>query len=839
MSRALRLGALFALSARLLLAAETTAEPTPLRSLLAELARAGVEIVWSEALVPAEAAARLPDPALPVGDRLEAMLAPHGLAAVRSRAGGWLVVVRTAPEARGALVVVVRSVAGAPVAGAEVRVDGRRAETGPEGVARFADLAPGEVRVEVRRPGYVIEEGLTARIPPAGEAALDVRLAPVVDSGAEIVVTPSRFTLFGEPAPPALGRDREELARTPHLGDDPLRVAGRMPGTASGDFSSPFAVRGGEPREVAIRIDGLELERPFHLPDLQALFSAVDSALVGEMELHTGGYPVELGGRLSGVLDVTTRAATARGPLELGIGLLAARVLAGGATAGGTRWLASARRGYLDLIVPRVDTGGELEPTYADLFGKIDWPIGDGARLALETLATDDRERFTGEVEGDERLEGTADSLALWGRFDSALGGRGYGRALVAATRRTRGARGYVEFGDSTSDDRREAEEAALALDAEFSLGERHALRVGLGAARARATYRHDSLRVIDDPILIASGLPPRTERHAHLDPSGERLSAYAADRLRFGERTVVELGLRYERWSWADDERATPRLHLVFAASPALDLRLSWGTFAQARAIDELAVEDGLDQFPRAEIAEHRILGLDARAGGLSRFRLELFEKLYRDLAPRYENLFDPIQLFPALESDRVLVDADEGRARGVEISWLRRGGRRADVDLAYSWSRAEDRVEERWQRRRLDQEHAVTAGLTLRLGERWTVSLAGLFHSGWPTTEARLELVDGPEGEPVLVSRLGERNAERYPDYFRMDLRVARRFETRRGELVVALDLYNLTSRDNVCCVKEFLLVPGDGPVPGLDPGYDTWLPLVPSFGITWRRR
>jgi hypothetical protein len=138
-------------------------------------------------------------------------------------------------------------------------------------------------------------------------------------------------------------------------------------------------------------------------------------------------------------------------------------------------------------------------------------------------------------------------------------------------------------------------------------------------------------------------------------------------------------------------------------------------------------------------------------------------------------------------------------------------------------------DRSDGRSVPRSWDQEHAVGAGVTYR-GSAWDLSLAGSWHSGWPTTAVELATLG-----PLPLVSTGPRNAGRLGDYLRFDLRVARRFEFESGDrLSVFLELSNLANRRNDCCV-EYQLEDGGG-MPYLDVAAVKSLPLVPSIGLVW---
>jgi hypothetical protein len=84
--------------------------------------------------------------------------------------------------------------------------------------------------------------------------------------------------------------------------------------------------------------------------------------------------------------------------------------------------------------------------------------------------------------------------------------------------------------------------------------------------------------------------------------------------------------------------------------------------------------------------------------------------------------------------------------------------------------------------------------------------------------------------------VPIVGPRNAERFPYYQRVDVRVARLIPTGSGQLRVFVQILNVFDRDNPCCITDFDFEPQpDGSV-AVAPTYDNWLPRLPTVGVTW---
>ncbi len=190
-----------------------------------------------------------------------------------------------------------------------------------------------------------------------------------------------------------------------------------------------------------------------------------------------------------------------------------------------------------------------------------------------------------------------------------------------------------------------------------------------------------------------------------------------------------------------------SPRLNVVYAFGDDNELRAAWGVVHQPQAVNELQVEDDVEQFFEPERSEQFVIGYTRRfAHGLS-LRVDVYDKDYSDLRPRFENLLDPIQLIPEGAADRIRIDAPEARARGVELTLRREAERGLSGWVSLSLAEAEENVQGDWQSRSWEQQQTLAFGSSWT-GAKWNVSLAGLFHSGTPTTYIGLETTPLPGG-------------------------------------------------------------------------------------------
>lgn len=98
-----------------------------------------------------------------------------------------------------------------------------------------------------------------------------------------------------------------DIKRIPTIGGeaDLAQYLTILPGVIStGDQGGALYIRGGAPVQNKILMDGLDIYNAFHSI---GLFSVYETEVIQNVDVLTGGFNAEYGGRISAVIDVTTR----------------------------------------------------------------------------------------------------------------------------------------------------------------------------------------------------------------------------------------------------------------------------------------------------------------------------------------------------------------------------------------------------------------------------------------------------------------------------------------------------------------------------------------------------
>ncbi len=724
-----------------------------------------------------------------------------------------------------------------------------------QGLALFysSDLVSPEMRVEIEPqssdPRTILDEILAqhglATAPARGGGLLLVRaesvqvsqppLRPLLTPLAEVVVSASHYELgSGRPVEPTLftAADLEVL---PDMGDDPIRAVSRLPGVARADFSSRTHLRGGSTTETLVLFDDLRLYNPYHFKDFFGLFSTIDPGIVGDISVYTGGFPANYGDSSSGVIAIRPELPTGRFGGKALLSLFSAGAAAGGSYDGDGDWMASIRRGNMDLIFNITNEERIGKPEYYDMHARIGRRIGDKLAISANYLAFDDQ-LTAFDSDREEQAQASYRDEYAWLRLDAGdVEGTG-GRVIASHTRLTSDRSGIMALPGIASgslSDRRRFSIDAVQADAWWRPREHLLLQTGAEWRGSRAHYRYQDEAQFE---LLFDTLGAPTEasriRSFELRPRGNQQGAYFNFRVGPFAKVTADLGLRWDRETLTPrgESEVSPRVVLLWEPRARTRLRLSWGRFAQAQGIDELPVPDGQLVFAPPQHATHWVASWEQQLTPELALRVEAYRKEYEDLQPRYQNLLNTLIVLPELKPDRIRIAPEAATATGVEAS-LYWHAKPWTGWLSYSHAKVEDRIDGVDLARSWDQRDALNAGLSY-VGPLWEFTLTSTWHSGWPTTLVALETQD-----PAVVA-VGPVNGSSLKNYARMDARAARRFHLGGGtELTAFLEISNFLSRRNDCCVEYQL---ENDEVTGevfLDAAAARTLPLVPSIGVVWR--
>jgi outer membrane cobalamin receptor len=812
------------------LAAADRFEGRTVASVLNGLQDARLQFLYSNVLIP-DSLLVVHEPR--TRDRLgiaRELLAQHGLT-IRAVTSSLYIIVRGEGDERSRTLTgrIVDAESGDALSGARVELSplGRVAWSDAAGRFSFGELAAGENYELVASLESHARGTEPLRIgQDAASADKTIQLHRV--SLDTVIVEASRYALAAESANGSQRLEAVELADHPDVANDPIRALRRLPGVVQGTITAASHLRGGETNEVLVLLDGFPLRQLFHLPGFQSPFSVLDEDSIGSIDVFTGGFPARYGNRLAGVFDIVSPEPGREPSHSVGVSFFNAHARTSGMNSDGdTSWRAAGRLGTLRPVLQylSVDSG---RPSYSDLSLSGTHRASDVLTLRGNLLWAADEYGLT---DDDETAEISSRTRYGWLRVDHATSDRlstslwlGHSRLAIDRV----GAVDKPEFAESTVSDHRSASFWDARANLVWQWSDISRLNAGVEWTSANADYRYDGEVTFAEPLAELFGREPGFSRQLQLAPSQRRLALFASQRWQLMDRWTTELGLRVqdlERDGTRRERTWDPRVSVRWELQPRTRLRAHWGRFHQADEVHELAVEDGVTAFARAQRSEHLILGFEHRFANGVDVRAEAFRKLQHHPRARFENLLSPIEVFAEVAPDRVRVAPDESEMRGIELSLeLERENWRAWS--AVSVTRALDDLGGAEVPRSWDQRLAWSSGIDWHRGQ-WRVGGAASIRSGWPITPLAITA----DGDAML----GARNADRMPAFASLDFRVEYRRPLVLGSLALALEVSNVTNRRNQCCVDaEVEDVGTDEEAIVVEKQY--WPRLLPSLSVKW---
>jgi outer membrane cobalamin receptor len=737
------------------------------------------------------------------------------------------------------------------------------ASTTSSGSFTLSNLADGTYTLVLSNVGYS-QKQLTNLV-VSHSATLDIGTVAIeedVITLSEVTVTPGSFSVMGDKNLSSVNVLSGEDIKNISWGEDITRAVARLPGVSSTDFSSKFTVRGGESDEILMLLDGMELYDPFHQRDISGgLFSIVDIETIQGIDLLTGGFSAQYGNRQSAVFNMKTKqVAAGTKHTSVGLSMMNARFYTDGTFAKDKgSYLFSARRGMLDLIF-KVVASGESIPYYTDMMAKVEYKLNDKHTLSLHGLRADDKTKrsdlyLSNYDSSDIKYSNTYTWLTLKSFYNPKL----FSQTLLFAGFNDEDRNGSYEkdeYGDVGSfflTDKRNFNFFGIKQDWTWDIADRFVLSGGFDIRALKAGYDYfyflKDIRTNNRDSLINSLITVDVESK----PKGEQGSLYMSARFEPLRHLFVETGLRYDFATHTGDKLWSPRMSLAYAISKNTFLRAAWGRYYQTQFIQNMDVNHNANNFNPAELSTHYVIGAERLFKNQISLRIEGYYKDISRINPIYQNLRDPLEVFPEARNDVIKLNINGRTARGIELFLKYDRGKKISWWCSYALAKAEDDIRSiefdglltpRTGKvpRTTNQNHTVYADVIYRPSPKWNFSLSGQLYSGWHRTNYHYNTRILADGRLIFYPVHELYNGVPYPIYHRMDLRVNRHFQLKKSRLSAYLHIINLYNQKNLRKFDIGATDDNDNLVPDGNGGYLTprgdkyWFGITPVLGISW---
>ena len=636
--------------------------------------------------------------------------------------------------------------------------------------------------------------------------------------------------------------------------EDAYRAIRRLPGISSNDYSAHFNIRGGKSNEILVQLDGLQLYEPFHMKDFTGgLLSIIDVAAIGGIDLLTGGYTSEFGDRMSGVFNINTiNSYPDKNKFSVGLSMMNARVMASGTFADQNGYyFFSARRGYLDLVLPIVSENDEYpSPKYYDLLGKIEYKLNKNHTMSLNYLHAQDNMDFT--EEDKDYSETSYGNFYLWLTNKYFITDKLFLRNIVSFGRISQDKRGTgFTFDDFKLHfnvrDEKYFNIYRIKQDWDFEISDKYILKWGFDLSNGQSNYNYYAFnnnwyfdnnsghRANPDSLLVL------------IEPSGNQVGTYLSNRVNIIKPLTAEIGFRFDYASHTDEKLISPRFNLAYSLGDNTFLRGGWGYYHQFQGLHELETKWNKRNFNKAQFAKHYLLGFEHYFNRNFHLRIEGYYKEIKNRPTEFRSYQVPLNLevYPEFAYNFAEVYIDKSIAKGIEVYLKYKIDEKFSLWASYSYSVAIDKISEiDYQNQNIpvdkfyhgltDQTNTAYLDFNYKPNRDWDLNFGVQFHTGWPYNEPEDRSFYDSD-EKFFNSVFSKYNSLRFPNYLRVDLRINRFFHTSAGTLSVFLELINLFSKDNVRAYDFDISSDSAGNF-SFTKNPSRWFPLLPSIGIRW---
>jgi len=594
-----------------------------------------------------------------------------------------------------------------------------------------------------------------------------------------------------------------------------------LPGiNSTGDQGGQLYIRGGSMIQNLCMLDGMIVYNPFHSIGLYSVF---ETDMILNANIYTGGFGAEYGGRLSSVMDITTRDGNKRRQSgKVGVNTFGASVMLEGplkketATSKSTiTYILSAKNSFLSksapVIYPYIDGG--LPYDFMDVYGKLSINSGSGSKISFFGFRFDDSVSNYQSINDYHWINyGLGTNFVLVTGTSSLLEG-----TLAYSDYR-------IQLDDGSNKDQRSGINGFNMNIGVTNFYGNSKMHYGIAMEQYSTDYSYYN----------AYNLPTLQAEHTN------NISAYVTYHAQWG-KWLFDPGVRYIFYSSLSKGSLEPRVALKFNATDRMRFKLAGGLYSQvfldARSDNDIvnlfsgfltgsgdlnkpASFRGEETDGCVQRAQHLIVGMEYDITRHLNVNLELYYKHFDHLLNANHNrMFDRNDAAyttpgsPYYKEQYYLTDymIENGVAYGLDLSFC------YDVERLYVWAtyslgNVERTDEKETYHPHYDRRHTVNLMVSYALGSQreWELSARWSYGSGFPFTQTQgvyEQLASGSIAQNYTTSNgvygvvYGERYGGRLPSYHRMDVGVKRKFSIgTRSLLEINAGVTNVYNRKNM---------------------------------------
>lgn len=638
----------------------------------------------------------------------------------------------------------------------------------------------------------------------------------------------------------------KQISRIPTIGGQPdlaqyLQV---LPGVVfTGDQGGQLYIRGGSPIQNKVILDGMVIYNPFHSI---GLFSVFDTDILRNADIFTGGFNSEYGGRISSVMDLTTRDGNKKKMAgKAGLNTFGAKLMLEGPISkqkedgsGSTSFILTAKNSYLKqsskIFYNYIDTAG-LPFNYTDVYGKVSINGSNGSKFNIYGFNFNDKVDYTNLASYAWKSTGVGANFVVIPGNNPVLmeGNFAYSNYDIEMAEGAQPSRSSSINGFN------------LGLGFTYFLG-KDEIKYGLEMLGFKTIFDY----------FNAVGI------NYNLSENTTEMAGFVKYKMTKG-KLLFEPGLRLQYYASLNNFSVEPRVAAKFNLSDKVRLKMAAGLYSQ-NLMSANSDRDVVNLFygflsgpenlqekykgkkvtHKLQKSEHIVFGVEFDPFAYASINIEGYYKNFSQLTninrnkifldePPYSTPSSPNYVQDYFRKDFII---ETGDANGVDISF------KYDRRKIYLWAvyslayvNREDEMESYVPH--YDRRHNVNLVTSYRFGDElsWEVNARWNYGSGFPYTQNQGIYEKLPFSEGVYTDYVtengqfglvyGKLNGARLPYYHRLDLSIMKRIRVgENGMIEINGSVTNVYDRANIFYINRITS----------EKIYQ--LPIMPSLGITF---
>jgi len=631
----------------------------------------------------------------------------------------------------------------------------------------------------------------------------------------------------------------QEIKSLPSLGaeGDLVQYMQVVPGVvSSGDQGGQLYIRGGTPVQNKVLLDGMVIYNPFHSI---GLFSVFDTDILKNTDVYTAGFGAQYGGRISSVMDITTRDGNKkRIGGKVSTGTFLSKVLLEGPIKkakdendGTASFILSVKNSYLDQTsksIYKYASDDGLPYSFNDIYGKVVINSASGSKVSFFGFNFLDKVNYS--------------KVA---KYDWSSSGGGMNFVLVPGASKVL-LRGNLAFSSYKIKLTEAEENPRSSLVNGFNMGfnwlyflNNDEINYGIEVQGFKTDFEYFNY----------------AKRQINQTENTTEIGIFFRYK-KIINKLIIDPSVRLQYYASISEFSPEPRLGLKYNLSDNIRLKAAGGLYAQnliaansdrdvvnffygfLSAPDDLPSEfDGKSIKKKLQLARHAVVGIEYDINKYFDINIEGYIKDFNQLTNinRDKVYDDTANNFDKPDSVKKSFIIEKGFTQGVDVV-LKYEYRRMYAWLVYSLGFSTRNTGNYEYAPHFDRRHNINIIGSYKLGKKldWEVDARWNFGSGFPVTLNQgfypyLNFQDGlatdytqDNGEMGVL--YGPLNESRLPTYHRLDISIKKIFYlARHSELEVVASVVNVYNRKNVFYVDR------------IRHNVVNQLPIMPSLGAS----